>query len=140
MKKDTKKTYNLIPQADKPLQTDCQYLKCKRLLIEIKNKRNNPSPSPIATMDASIPEDDEITQVCAEMDASLAECGRKKFNIRSYLSKLRLLSSIHTEIADKLNEMREAQRHAYKGESDKYIPAGKENFASQAMDFMTCKA
>ena len=50
---------------------------------------------------------------------------KKSFD--AYRSKLRLLDKIHNEIADKLNEKREATRKSFFRPEDNYVPESKQN-------------
>ena len=77
------------------------------------------------TLNATLADSQDETDLTLEASiVPITDWPRKQRN--QYLGKLRLLGTIHAEIADKLDERREAIYGAFFMPEDKYIPASRE--------------
>ncbi len=83
------------------------------------------SPESELTLDATLATSQDETDLTLEASIVPIEKWTRK-NRNQYLGKLRLLGTIHAELADKLDERREAIYGAFFMPEDKYIPASRE--------------
>lgn len=83
------------------------------------------SPETELTLDATLATSQDETDLTLEASCVPIEKWTRK-NRNMYLGKLRLLGTIHAEIADKLDEKRKATFEAFFMPDDKYLPASRE--------------
>ncbi len=79
---------------------------------------------PETILNATLAETTTEAETDLTLDATLDETPHKwtKQDLKAYCGKLRLLSRIHAEIADKLNAKRQSTLEAFFMPEDKYIP------------------
>lgn len=83
------------------------------------------------------PSPDDTTQTEAELNAEIATLKPwTKKTFRAYCGKLRLLSSIHREVANKINTLRENKLQMFHGQDDKYYPEYGESLVDLMLETM----
>jgi hypothetical protein len=79
-------------------------------------------------------------QIEAELDAMLKDDAPAMPASEEYLKQLDYLTTIHAEIAGRLNSLRETRLQAFKGLDDEYIPETGESLRKLDLAFVASEA